>query len=260
MFRRNPVQSVLRISAVIFVSALGPDAQESRAADHRDGPRVTANASTLGAMDINDLYVFTSPSHPNNTVLVLTTGGAAVGILSPPYFQPGAVYEFRVSNDGDPTTDEFVVQVVFSDPDKFLRQAYMVVGVDGHTGHSAVLASGGDGQGGPAQGGGGDPGRPVRRPVLLRPQRLQQVRDAGQGRAPRCRTGSRRSCRRTSRTTSSATSTSWRSWSEVPDRVAAQSSKRNPKLGVWARTVRRRRADRPDGPAGDQHGDDPARR
>jgi len=112
------------------------------AADHRDGPRVTNSASTLGALDINDFYLFVSPQNRNNTVMIMTTGGAAVGILSPPVFFPGGIYEFRLSNDGNPVTDEIVAQVVFSDPDRFMRQAYVVFATDVRTGRSQHLATG----------------------------------------------------------------------------------------------------------------------
>lgn len=110
------------------------------AADHRDGPRVTDNAAINGNLDLNDLYVFVSPANRNNTVIVLSTGGAGVGLLTPPIFAPGAVYEIRVSNDGDPTTDELVYQFIFSDPDNFLRQAYTVTEVNERTGRARIIA------------------------------------------------------------------------------------------------------------------------
>ncbi len=150
----NWMRSISRSLLCLSLSVTSLSLGFTRAADHRDGPRVTNNASTLGSLDINDLYVFASPSHPNNSVFIMTTGGAAVGILSPPYFHPGAIYEFRVSNDGLPTTDEIVFQVVFSDPDVFLRQAYTVAGVNAHTGQSTILAHGITGKAVPLSGGG----------------------------------------------------------------------------------------------------------
>jgi Domain of unknown function (DUF4331) len=128
-------------SAWAFLVSI-PCLGSSRAADHRDGPRVTDSASTLGALDLNDVYLFASPSNRNNSVLILTTGGAGVGVLTPPIFFPGAVYEFRISNDGDPLTDEIVYQFVFSDADQFLRQSYVVVGLNPKTGASQLLARG----------------------------------------------------------------------------------------------------------------------
>src|SRR5262245_2940927 len=105
-------------------------ASHAMGADHRDGPRVTEpNASrSVKALDLNDLYVFVSPANPNNTVLIMTTGGKDVGIDGAPFFLPGAAYEIRVSNDGVKTDDEIVFQFVFSDPDKFGRQSYHMRG------------------------------------------------------------------------------------------------------------------------------------
>lgn len=130
-FRRAALAGVLALTG-----------SQALAADHRDGPRVTDNAATLGALDLNDLYLFQSPANRNNTVLILTTGGAGTGVLTPPIFFPGAVYEFRISNNGDPLTDEQIIQVVFSDPDGALRQAYTVTLINPATGRTQQLARG----------------------------------------------------------------------------------------------------------------------
>src|SRR5581483_6436330 len=112
--------------ALLLGSVLAPGS--ARAADHRDGPRTTSAAGTaLGGLDINDVYACVSPANRNNSVFIQTVGGAAVGILTPPVFTPGGVYEFRLSNDGDPLTDEIVLQFVFSDPDSAGRQAYNII-------------------------------------------------------------------------------------------------------------------------------------
>jgi hypothetical protein len=118
MFRSTSRQRVIGFLAMICI------ASPAIAADHRDGPRVT-NLQAPFALDLNDLYVFTSPAQPGNTVLILTTGGLNIGITTPPFFLPGAVYEIRVSNDGVKTNDELVFQFVFSDADGFGRQNYV---------------------------------------------------------------------------------------------------------------------------------------
>jgi hypothetical protein len=141
MFRRTTGRCVLA-GAVLLALGVTVASTAAFGADHRDGPRVTNNANLIGGLDLNDLYVFTSPANPDNTVMIMTLGGAAVGIIAPPFFFPGAIYEFRISNDGNPTTDELVVQVVFSSPDQFLRQSYVVVGLDLDTGRSQFLAQG----------------------------------------------------------------------------------------------------------------------
>jgi hypothetical protein len=129
-------------AAVAMAASLGVLAGSTVtwAADHRDGPRVSS--ASVAPLDINDLYMFVSPSNRNNTVVVMTVGGAAVGIVGPPVFFPGGAYQFRLSNDGDPTTDEIVVQAVFSVPDGFGRQSYNLTATDVRSGRSAQLARG----------------------------------------------------------------------------------------------------------------------
>jgi hypothetical protein len=126
------------------------------AADHRDGPRTTNSATSLGPLDINDVYLFRSPANANNTVMVLSCGGADVGVIGPPYFFPGGVYEIRVSNNGVKTDDEIVYQVVFSDPDKYLRQTYRLIEMRrvGLIFVSQVLTQGVTGRAVPLRGGG----------------------------------------------------------------------------------------------------------
>src|SRR5436305_14266957 len=86
------------------------------AADHRGGPRITDLNNTLaGALDLNDLYLFVSPTNASNVVLIQTMSPGA-GVVGPGFFFPGALYELRISNDGNPFTDEIVVQTTFSQP------------------------------------------------------------------------------------------------------------------------------------------------
>jgi len=109
--------------AIAFIAMLCV-AGQAIAADHRDGPRVVNADRATVALDLNDLYAFVSPQNRNNSVLILTTGGLDVGVLSEPFFLPGAVFEIRVSNDGNPLNDELVFTTVFSNPDRFGRQNY----------------------------------------------------------------------------------------------------------------------------------------
>ena len=64
----------------------------ARAADHRDSPLV----KTLGALDINDVYAFQSPTNSKNSVLVATVVPLA-GVFNVPVFSSTGTYEiFRV--------------------------------------------------------------------------------------------------------------------------------------------------------------------
>ncbi|MFO0950581.1 MAG: DUF4331 family protein [Isosphaeraceae bacterium] len=148
------IRSWSRTLAGLLALAAAAATVPARAADHRDGPRVLTDLSVRGAIDLNDLYLFVSPANKNNTVLFLSTGSAGVGVVTPPYFFPGCIYEFRISNDGNHLTDELIFQFVFSNPDAFLRQSYVMYAVNGVTGQSSVAATGVTGKNAAIRGGG----------------------------------------------------------------------------------------------------------
>ena len=93
------VATPLLILGATLALLVGSAAFRVGAADHLDAPTVRSD----GRIDINDLYVFQG-HNANNTVLALTVDPAA-GILSPISFRPGAVYEFKVSTDGNAIAD-----------------------------------------------------------------------------------------------------------------------------------------------------------
>jgi hypothetical protein len=96
----------------------------AQAADHRDGPRIAQNTTTLGNIDINDVYIFRAPHGADRTVMIMTLSAAA-GVVGPAHFHAGATYEFRIDNTGDAVSD-VIFQVVFSAPNAQGRQAYTV--------------------------------------------------------------------------------------------------------------------------------------
>jgi hypothetical protein len=96
----------------------------AEAADHRDGPRIAQNTTTLGNIDINDVYIFHAPHGADKTVMIMTLSAAA-GVVGPAHFHSGATYEFRIDNTGDAVSD-VIFQVVFSDPNNQGRQSYTV--------------------------------------------------------------------------------------------------------------------------------------
>lgn len=82
-------------------------------ADHRESPALL-NSSAVGARDINDIYIFQSPSSSSspNTVMIMTVNpfvgsGAA--------FDPDASYDFLIDNDGDAKPD-VTFRATFSKP------------------------------------------------------------------------------------------------------------------------------------------------
>jgi len=89
---------VAAISSMFFIFA----------ADHIDAPAVTGTKS-----DITDLYVFESPSNPDNLVFVCNTQG----LLSPndtkyADFSSNSLIEFNIDNDGD-FVEDLVIQAIF---------------------------------------------------------------------------------------------------------------------------------------------------
>jgi len=100
--RKSLLTLALGLMAIagILVTVAGGAPDFSGAADHLDAPFV----KTDGRIDINDVYVFQSPSDADNTVLIMTVNPAA-GVLSPTALRPGASYEFAVDNDGDAEED-----------------------------------------------------------------------------------------------------------------------------------------------------------
>ena len=90
------------------------------ASDHLDAPLVT----TDGRLDINDSYIFQSPSDPSKTVMIMTVNPAA-GVFSPMTFSPAGVYEFNIDNNGDAIPD-VTFSVTFNAPNGNGTQFYRV--------------------------------------------------------------------------------------------------------------------------------------
>ena len=95
------------------------------AADHRDSPRLMANIAFEGNLDINDVYLFNSPTAKDRTVIIVTLSPAA-GVIGPATFHSNAVYEIRVQNTAA-LADNIAFQFTFSDPDSFGRQNLQLV-------------------------------------------------------------------------------------------------------------------------------------
>jgi hypothetical protein len=93
------VATPLLILGTAVALVIGSAAFRVGAADHLDAPTVRSD----GRIDINDVYVFQG-QNTGHTVLAMTVDPAA-GILSPTSFRPGAVYDFKVSTNGDAIPD-----------------------------------------------------------------------------------------------------------------------------------------------------------
>lgn len=96
MNRRTPPRRALGLGLAAALLAAAPLV----ASDHGDAPAIRFD----GRVDINDVYLFTSPSNADNTVMILTTSPVA-GVLSPDSFRPGARHQFLVDTDFDAKAD-----------------------------------------------------------------------------------------------------------------------------------------------------------
>jgi hypothetical protein len=93
----------------IFAISFGPGAL--RAADHRDGPRISVDA----AVDIGDLYFFLDPNDNTRAVLTMTVGGFMIPgeAVNQAIFDPTVRYQFQIEGSGDAAFDA-VINVTFS--------------------------------------------------------------------------------------------------------------------------------------------------
>jgi hypothetical protein len=94
----------------LAVAAIGTlaTAVAIRAADHRDSTLLTNNPG----VDINDVYVFQSPIRPGNTVLAMTVSPfVAPAENGTRYFEPDALYQFKIDTNGD-AVEDLVIQAI----------------------------------------------------------------------------------------------------------------------------------------------------
>ncbi len=128
------IATPLLILGATVALVIGSAAFRVGAADHLDAPTV----KTDGRIDINDVYVFQG-QNTSNTVLAMTIDPAA-GVLSPTSFRPGALYEFKVSTNGD-AIPEVAYRIKFGGVTGSLTQSLTVLRANG----AADPASGGGG-------------------------------------------------------------------------------------------------------------------
>jgi hypothetical protein len=84
------------------------------AADHRDGP-IFVNTQMNGQQDLNDIYVFRSPSNASNTVFVFTQQPFP-GNITPPTYDPTTIFDIKIDTNGDGIED-ITFRTTFGPPD-----------------------------------------------------------------------------------------------------------------------------------------------
>lgn len=125
-----------RVAALALAMAAigGIGAPAGRAADHMDSPRTKSYAP----LDINDVYVFRSPTNPNNTVMIATLVPFA-GFLAPTQFSTLGDVEFKIDHTGD-FMEDLSFRFSFSQPNRRSVQRVSVERVGGAK--SALIGQG----------------------------------------------------------------------------------------------------------------------
>jgi hypothetical protein len=129
----NKLAGLVSVGIVMLALLFGSAALATRAADHLDGPMVSAD----GRLDITDVYAF---KNGGNTVLIFGVDPVA-GVLSPVSFHPGASYDFKIDNNGD-AKEDLTYKVTFSAPNGSGVQDVMLRRTPASGGGGAVLARG----------------------------------------------------------------------------------------------------------------------
>jgi hypothetical protein len=107
-------------SLMVLMLGFGLIAVPASAADHLDAPGLTSPGGD-SRLDITDVYVFQSPSNPENTVLIMGVNPLA-GAQNDGTFRAGnASYAFKIDTDGD-AKENLTFRITFSQPDDSLAQ------------------------------------------------------------------------------------------------------------------------------------------
>lgn len=103
------ISALLRAS--LLLCAIGFASSALRAADHRDGPRI----SVQSAPDIADVFFFLDPNDNSRAILSMTTSGFIVPseAVNQAIFDPTVHYQFRIEGTGDAAADA-LINVSFS--------------------------------------------------------------------------------------------------------------------------------------------------
>ena len=146
----------LGLLAAVVLSALAVGVVP--AADHRDSPNLTLNPFNsnpeLRSLDLNDVYLFRSPSNPNNTVMMLTVNPLLTP-GEPVFFSSTGSYEFVINNGADTSLlrPEITFRCNFTAP-RAGRQEIRVTRVNHITNRSELIARGQTGSNIAIRGGG----------------------------------------------------------------------------------------------------------
>jgi hypothetical protein len=143
-FRRAGLALLLGLAFVIAASV-------PASADDREDSFDLFNGYLVGNVDLAGLYVFRSPANANNTVLVLLAGPYAQ-VVSSPFFDPKARYEFKIDSTEDFKPD-LTFRIRFGPPDSGGFQTFKLQRMIGRKPFTTI-AEGESGQNVAIEGGG----------------------------------------------------------------------------------------------------------
>jgi len=129
----------------VLMLLFGLVAVPTQAADHLDAPGLTPPGGDT-RLDITDVYVFQSPSNPNNTVLIMGVIPLA-GVLTNGTFRSGAAYDIKIDSNGD-AKEDLTYRIRFGAPNSSLVQRVTLFreSGEGDAGDDVPLAKGKTGQ------------------------------------------------------------------------------------------------------------------
>ena len=105
--KRKMIPILAGLGLASTVGLLG--VQHVYASDHADTPQIAASPGT----DLTDVYIFPSPSNPNNVVLAMNVNPLITpSIKNSTSFDPNVLYQFKIDNNLDGREDR-VIQVWF---------------------------------------------------------------------------------------------------------------------------------------------------
>lgn len=91
------------LASIGLLVVLGGATILTPAADHRDGP-IFVNTAVNGQQDINDVFIFRSPSVSTNTVIIVDLVPFP-GNIAPAIFDPQTTLDVNIDNNGDAVED-----------------------------------------------------------------------------------------------------------------------------------------------------------
>jgi hypothetical protein len=111
MHRTSHRSSWLTVASLVLLItlAVAPWGGDVRGADHRDSPLGSEDQPA----DINDVYVFRSPTDPTKVIFAMTVNGFAIPAVRSSYsFGPDVLYQFKIDTTGD-AKEDLVIQATF---------------------------------------------------------------------------------------------------------------------------------------------------